>query len=209
MQTSSKLKPPSQALPLPATPRLLTPVSGAAVDAHAVTFEWESAGARTYVLELARDASFDTVLCRLPAGKSTSVTAYDVFHKTDTTYYWRVESLGAHGVPIKSETESFLASPYALVVATEERQRPGPARGSAGAVRSDATRRPAPRLSEETQHSRLLAPDQRPTPSQEEATMTPHRTGATSMREALTAVILMIVSFILTLAYLFSAAVGI
>ena len=94
----------------PAAPYLVAPREEALVDGTAVTFEWEPVEEATeYVLEVATDTAFETIIFAESVGEATSITVADVFPTDEGTYYWRVFSRNAAGESHGDVIESFIS----------------------------------------------------------------------------------------------------
>lgn len=165
------------------------PVDDVHVDAQALTFEWEGPPADDFVLEVARDPDFSDVVARVPTGNSTSITVYDLFRPDGTRYHWRVAS-SAFGASI---SRSFVATPFERLGAVTAASTPSTATALGAVARMPTTRPP---------HSYV-------DPSTAADTPALYRAGVTSSRLSGTVVLVMLLSFIVTVGVIFLVSVGI
>jgi hypothetical protein len=96
----------------PATPRPVAPREAAIVNARNVTFEWRPIdAATTYRLEVARDASFGTIVFEeeVPAD-TTALTVTDFFPTDEQTYFWRVLAKNEDSWSRGERIESFVSA---------------------------------------------------------------------------------------------------
>ncbi len=91
----------------PLAPTLVSPANGADVDTTTPTLEWNaSAGADSYMMQLATDADFDGMVSS--TGTALTSRSFADFPLTiDTTYYWRVAAINDVGQGDWSEIQTF------------------------------------------------------------------------------------------------------
>lgn len=98
------------ALEPPAAPYLITPRREAVVDGAAVTFEWDPVEtAETYLLEIAADTAFETLLVSQIIDNATSYTLRDTFPPDGSTFFWRVIARNKAGESHGDVIESFVS----------------------------------------------------------------------------------------------------
>lgn len=75
----------------PSVPRPLSPLNGTHVEASAAPFSWRgAAGAKGYVLQVARDTGFSDEVLTVDAGPATSLTVYGMLEPGERELFWRV-----------------------------------------------------------------------------------------------------------------------
>ncbi len=95
---------------LPAAPYLIAPQEEAVVDSSAVSFKWEAVeGVTEYLLEVASDTTFETIVFTQILVDATSLVVKDVFPPDEATYYWRVFSRNEAGESHGDVIESFIS----------------------------------------------------------------------------------------------------
>jgi hypothetical protein len=95
----------------PASPVLKTPREAAVVNGEEVTFAWQSVDdATSYVLQVARTATFDDLVFEEDLGDKTAVTVADLFPTDNRTFFWRVIALNEAGNSGGGSVESFIAT---------------------------------------------------------------------------------------------------
>ena len=96
-------------------PRLVSPTSGAALDASAASFAWApAAGAAGYRLQIAASPGFAKTLVDLDVGQKTEITVTDTLQPTGEARFWRVGAVDASGEVAWSPPSPFrLPSPEA------------------------------------------------------------------------------------------------
>ncbi|NPV13430.1 hypothetical protein HPY86_00640 [candidate division WOR-3 bacterium] len=99
-------------LPAPGKVVLNLPAPDAVLNSAEVTFQWEDVGADSYLLQVAQDSKFKSlVVDDTVAGYSVTVRL-----KTDGNYFWRVKAQSEEGIwGDWSETGSFTIQRFALV----------------------------------------------------------------------------------------------
>ncbi len=162
----------------PSVPALLAPLNDAPVDGSAVSLDWtEVEGAGEYHLQVASDADFNDLWFDTLVVKSTSVTVYQLFPQNGATLFWRVRARPVNGG-----------------------WKPWSAVGQFRATNDDAVE--AYNLAQsKARHEAALkqaAPEEAVGPFE---TMNPVETGRTSAGEAMTALSVIVLSFVILLIF--------
>lgn len=94
--------------PLPRTPTLIAPVSGAQVDTRSPIFTWNfSDNVIDYELQISTDPAFASTEVYVKEISATSYTLDDGLSSYYTLYYWRVRSWNGGGYSAWSPADSF------------------------------------------------------------------------------------------------------
>jgi hypothetical protein len=102
--------------PLPPAPVLVSPVNGATGVSVTPTLVWDtSAGATNYVLQVATDSSFVSLIYNDTSGSASTSRVVSSLANS-TTYYWRVRARNATGSSAWSTVWSFTTGPNSFVV---------------------------------------------------------------------------------------------
>jgi hypothetical protein len=100
----------------PAAPILVSPVNGATGVSITPTLVWDtSAGATNYVLQVATDSSFVSLIYNDTSGSASTSRVVSSLANS-TTYYWRVRARNATGSSAWSTVWSFTTGPNSFVV---------------------------------------------------------------------------------------------
>lgn len=99
------------------SPRPVSPREAAIVNGHEVTFEWRPVDEATaYRLEVASDASFQTIVFdEQVSADTTALTVADFFPVDEQTYFWRVLAKGKGDWSRGERIESFVSATPAEV----------------------------------------------------------------------------------------------
>ena len=93
------------------TPRLVAPREASVVDGNAVTFVWEPVeDAEEYILQVASDAKFNTLVIDENVEQQTAVTVGGYFPTDEQTFFWRVLAVSGDIVSPGERVESFIAT---------------------------------------------------------------------------------------------------
>ena len=93
------------------TPRLVAPREASVVNGNAVTFVWEPVeDAEEYILQVASDAKFNTLVIDENVEQQTAVTVGGYFPTDEQTFFWRVLAVSGDIVSPGERVESFIAA---------------------------------------------------------------------------------------------------
>ena len=135
-------------------PRLVAPVGGVPVDGSAVMFSWaEVPGARDYRVEVAADADFEQVVCRLQTGPTTLFTLLEMLPEDGSVFHWRVQAQTAAGWQPWSTREQFRARTDQHEIAFREKQETAAKQGASRAAASTTASAEAPTALYQVSHT--------------------------------------------------------